>query len=163
LSQFLCSLSYVRYFLEAMLLWEPVDGDTVGRNTALRYFGCVPEHKPMCITCLFAVWSFNYAVHLIMFSRFNRNVFNALHDTPLLLIFAAKVALAFLLALVVMTGLHELPRLRDAFHKGISRSKSQRKMLRTPRTSSDSKSLQPVPVVELLYIPPINAIASGAL
>jgi hypothetical protein len=59
-----------------------------------------------------------------------------------------------------MTSLHELPRLRDAFHKGISRYKSQRKMLRSPRTSSDSKSLQPV--VELLYIPPINAIASGA-
>ena len=51
-----CSLSYVRYFMEGMLLWEPVDDDPVGRNFAKRMYGYKEEHKTMCFTCLFAIW-----------------------------------------------------------------------------------------------------------
>ena len=36
---FLCSFSYVRYFIEGMLLWDPEQGDVVGRQYALNYYG----------------------------------------------------------------------------------------------------------------------------
>jgi ABC-type multidrug transport system ATPase subunit len=39
LVNFLCASSYVRYWMEAMVLWEPEGEDRVGRNYALRHFG----------------------------------------------------------------------------------------------------------------------------
>jgi len=110
--QFLCSLSYVRYFMEAFMLWEPHDDDAVGRNTALRYFNYRQQHRTMCYTCLFAIWAFNQALRFLMFARQNRNVFNALHDTPLFIIFVTKVAFSFIVSLLTMTVVHEAPRIR---------------------------------------------------
>mmetsp|Transcript_41146 Transcript_41146/g.66286 ORF Transcript_41146/g.66286 Transcript_41146/m.66286 type:complete len:861 (-) Transcript_41146:2376-4958(-) len=120
LVRFLCSLSYVRYFMEAIMLWEPLDDDDVGRNSALRFFGYEQEHKTMCYSCLFAIWTFNLAVRFLIFTRYNRNVFNSLHDTPLFIIFVWKVVVSFLVSLFVMTMFHEGPRLRKMWRHAVT-------------------------------------------
>jgi len=117
LINFFCSLSFVRYFMEAFLLWEPLDDDTVGRNTALRFYGYHQKRKSTCFTSLFAIWLFYQAARFLLFARYNRNVFNSLHDTPLFIIFVSKVAISFLSALIIMTFVHELPRVRAIFLK----------------------------------------------
>jgi ABC-type multidrug transport system ATPase subunit len=53
LVNFLCSSSYVRYWMEAMVLWEPEGDDRVGRNYALRHFGLV-------YFCVFVVVGFDF-------------------------------------------------------------------------------------------------------
>ncbi|GBG33363.1 ABC transporter G family member 25 [Hondaea fermentalgiana] len=124
LVNFICSLSYVRYFMEAYLLWEPTDDDVVSRNTALRYHGYHERHKSMCYTSLFAIWTFNQAMRFLMFARHNRNVFNSLHDTPLFIIFVSKLIVSFIFAISIMTVVHELPRLRAIFSKARAASSS---------------------------------------
>jgi len=131
--QFFCALSYTRYFVEALMLWEPVDDDPVARNSALRFYGYHENHKTKCYTCLFAIYTFVAAVRLLLFTRLNRNVFNSLYDTPLFLIFVSKVTVAFLCALLVMTMLHEAPRASSMWkhmireYAQITTAKSQKK------------------------------------
>lgn len=121
LINFLCSLSYVRYYMEAFMLWEPEDGDAVGRNSALRFFGYHQKHKSMCHTSMFAIWGFCQTVRFILFARQNRNVFNSLHDTPLFLVFIAKLLLSFITSLGVMTIVHESPNIAKVFNNSLAR------------------------------------------
>mmetsp|Transcript_9496 Transcript_9496/g.15558 ORF Transcript_9496/g.15558 Transcript_9496/m.15558 type:complete len:916 (-) Transcript_9496:66-2813(-) len=102
-----CSLSYVRYFMEAAYLWSPVDSDANGRKYVMRYFGYVDSNKTHCATSLFSLWTIAQAARFLIFGFRNSNDFHSLYDTPLFLIFIFKVLSCHVVALLIMTLIQE--------------------------------------------------------
>lgn len=115
----LCSVSSARYFMEAILLWEPnTSNDAVGRNFVIRYFNYREEHKTMCLTCIFAIWIVAVFLRLICFMLYNSNTQHQLL-LPLFAAFMLKVILANAVALLAMTIIHEWPRLKAAWKRTV--------------------------------------------
>mmetsp|Transcript_23689 Transcript_23689/g.43995 ORF Transcript_23689/g.43995 Transcript_23689/m.43995 type:complete len:916 (+) Transcript_23689:247-2994(+) len=108
----LCSVSFVRYFVEAVMIWEPKDEDEVGRRGMLRSFGYREEHKSKCYTCLFACWAIQQSIVLLLFKTNSGD--ELIRGKLPAVIFMSKVLASFLLALVIMTLIHEAPRLKHA-------------------------------------------------
>jgi hypothetical protein len=85
-------MSYARYFMEAIMLWEPDKyHDKNGRKYALKYFGYKERNKTWCCILLFALFTIIQASRFIIFASFNNNGFHSLYDTPALLVFVCKV------------------------------------------------------------------------
>jgi len=103
----ICAMSYVRYFLEAIFLWDPSPRDPNGRKYVLRYFDYHDCNKTHCATWLFSLGIFAQAVRFVIFSFRNSNDFHSLHDTPLFLIFIFKVLSCHVVALLLMTLIQE--------------------------------------------------------
>jgi len=103
----MCQVSYARYFLEAMFLWDPSPNDKNGRNYVLRYFGYADSNKTFCATSLFSLWTLAQAVRFVIFGFRNSNDFHSLYDTPLFLIFIFKVLSCHVVALLIMTVIQE--------------------------------------------------------
>jgi len=103
----LCGLSYVRYFMEAMLLWDPDTEDKNGRNFALRYYGFSSSNLSYCCNVLFLWGLVTQSLRFIIFSYLNSNGFHSLYDTPLFMIFLFKVLSCYILALIIMLLLQE--------------------------------------------------------
>ncbi|GBG34802.1 ABC transporter G family member 22 [Hondaea fermentalgiana] len=102
-----CSVSYVRFFLEAIFLWDPSPMDPGGRSYVLRYFGYHDSDKTTCATSMFSLWTLMQAVRFVVFGLRNSNDFHSLHDTPLFLIFIFKVLSCHVVALLIMTLIQE--------------------------------------------------------
>jgi len=107
MADFFVRTSCVRYFLEAIILHEPDKADKVGRNFVLAYFGYDETNFTFTLTVLFAMWLGFMAVRFVLFSWANANAFNSSYDLPLFLVFVLKVLLFHVVALVLMTALHE--------------------------------------------------------
>mmetsp|Transcript_4045 Transcript_4045/g.8702 ORF Transcript_4045/g.8702 Transcript_4045/m.8702 type:complete len:921 (+) Transcript_4045:322-3084(+) len=105
--ELLCSFSYVRFFLEAIFIWDPSPADRNGRNYVLRYFGYHDSDKTGCATSMFSLWTLTQAIRFVVFSLQNSNDFHSIHDTPLFLIFIFKVLSCHVVALLIMTLLQE--------------------------------------------------------
>jgi hypothetical protein len=87
---FLCSFSYVRYFLESMMLWEPDQADQVGRNFMLSYYGYHEGRDAACSTTIFGLTLGGGIVRFLLFALINGNTFNASYDAPALIIFLVR-------------------------------------------------------------------------
>jgi len=102
--ELLCKVSYVRYFLKAMLLWDPDTEDKNGRQFVLRYFGFASEGSglPFCCNMIF-IWALvTHLFRFFIFSVWNGNTFHSLYDTPRLFYFLINVVACYVLALIIM-------------------------------------------------------------
>lgn len=101
--------SYVRYFMEAIMLWEPDrHADTVGRAFILRYFSYDERNFSACCTAMFALWTLSLSVRFFAFALANVNDFNSVYDLPLFGLFLLKVFSLHVTALVMMICVHEI-------------------------------------------------------
>ena len=109
LVMFYAKWSYVRYFLEAIMVWEPdADNDRVGRTFMMRYFSWEEQHFVADLTWLFALWTLSLSIRFVFFAVSNANAYNSAYDIPLFLVFLGKVLVLHVTALIMMTFVHEL-------------------------------------------------------
>jgi ABC-type multidrug transport system ATPase subunit len=114
---FLCSFSYVRYFLEAITLWDPDRADAVGREYVLRYYGYHDGNEAACDFTLFGITTLLYVCALVTFALSNVNSFSASYDLPAFIFFLLKVLFVYLAVLFVAIVLFERRRLMEAWKK----------------------------------------------
>lgn len=107
LVEFICSVSYARYFLEAIILWEPDRDDKVARKYIFKYYSYKDEHLNYCCTCMFALWLLGQFVRFIAFAISNSNEFNSVYDIPMMIFFIFNVLILYCIAFVLMVIIQE--------------------------------------------------------
>jgi len=105
--KFLMRFNGVRYFMEAITLHETDRADKIGRTFVLNYFGYDETNFTWCLSVLFALWMLVMGIRFILFAVANTNAFNYSYDLPLFLLFTMKVLFFHVVALVLMTAVHE--------------------------------------------------------
>ena len=116
---FLCSFSYVRYFLEAMYLWDPDPTDRVGRDFTMRYYSYHDGTEAACATTIVGLVVASQVVRFILFAFKNANDFASFYDAPAFIIFVAKILAVYGLLLVVAIIFHEFGGIKNAWDASI--------------------------------------------
>ena len=106
------SISYARYFLEALLIWEPHGGDALAKNFVLRYFGYDENNKNRCMRNLTLLWLATVLTRTSVFVARNANRFNFMFMMPMFLTFNLKLVIYVLISAFVLKYAHFQPSTR---------------------------------------------------
>ncbi|KAH9255818.1 hypothetical protein BASA81_006219 [Batrachochytrium salamandrivorans] len=106
------SLSYVRYFLEAILLWDPERGDTVGRDFVLRFYSYRDGTEAACANTIVLFTICSQVVRFLLFAFRNANDFQSYHDGPAFIIFLMRVLGVYVLSLMGALAYHHWEEIR---------------------------------------------------
>jgi len=114
---FQCSFSYVRYFIEAMVLWDPDHEDKVGRQYVFNYYGYKEGNEASTTLATFSITVSLYTTWGVSFSVLNANSFSASYDIPQFIFFLTKIVAIYIVTLLMGIIFIEYPRLNAAWMK----------------------------------------------
>ena len=117
---FLCSFSYVRYFLEAMFLWDPDPHDKIARDFVLRYYSYREGTEAACATTIVGFIVASQVVRFIVFAFRNANDYASLYDAPALIIFITKILVVYGVLLIFAVVFHEFVGIKRAWQASVS-------------------------------------------